>query len=79
VPPPLSLDEAQRITARLEEVVREQRVVLIGGVAGCGGSGSPQKCENLGLYTRSCEKEALHEEESKGRYYEQLEALKAAK
>ena len=33
VPPPLSLDEAQRIIARLEEVVREQRVVLIGGQA----------------------------------------------
>jgi hypothetical protein len=33
LPPPLSLDEAQRIIARLEEVVREQRVVLIGGQA----------------------------------------------
>ena len=33
VPPPLSLDEAQRIIARLEEVVRERRVVLIGGQA----------------------------------------------
>lgn len=33
VPPPLSLDEAQRIIARLEEVVRKQRVVLIGGQA----------------------------------------------
>jgi hypothetical protein len=33
IPPPLSLDEAQRIIARLEEVVREQRVVLIGGQA----------------------------------------------
>jgi hypothetical protein len=32
-PPPLSLDEAQRIIARLEEVVRKQRVVLIGGQA----------------------------------------------
>jgi hypothetical protein len=32
-PPPLSLDEAQRIIARLEEIVREQRVVLIGGQA----------------------------------------------
>jgi hypothetical protein len=33
VSPPLSLDEAQRIIARLEGVVREQRVVLIGGQA----------------------------------------------
>lgn len=30
---PLSLDEAQRILARLEELVRERRVVLVGGQA----------------------------------------------
>jgi hypothetical protein len=52
-------------------------LVLLGGVAGCGSS-SPQKCENLGLYTRSCEKEDLHEEEHTGRYHEEMEALKAA-
>lgn len=33
VPLPLSLDEAQRILGRLQEVVREQRVVLVGGQA----------------------------------------------
>jgi hypothetical protein len=33
VPPPLSLEEAQRIIARVEEVVRERRVVLVGGQA----------------------------------------------
>ena len=33
VSPPLSLEEAQRIIARVEEVVRERRVVLVGGQA----------------------------------------------
>lgn len=31
--PPLNLDQAERIIARLEEVVRDRRVVLIGGQA----------------------------------------------
>ncbi len=53
-------------------------LVLLGGVAGCGTS-SPQKCDNLGLYTRQCEKEDLHEEEHTGQYHEDMEALKAAK
>jgi hypothetical protein len=52
-------------------------LILLGGVVGCGSS-PPPKCENLGLYTRQCEKEDLHEEESKGRYHELLEATKAA-
>ncbi len=33
VPPPLRLEEAQRIIARIEEIVRERRVVLVGGQA----------------------------------------------
>lgn len=33
VPPPLRLEEAQRIIARVEEIVRERRVVLVGGQA----------------------------------------------
>ncbi len=33
VPPPLSLAEAERIIARLEDVVRGRRVVLVGGQA----------------------------------------------
>jgi hypothetical protein len=33
LPPPLSLAEVERIIARLEDVVSEQRVVLIGGQA----------------------------------------------
>jgi hypothetical protein len=33
LPPPLSLAEAERIIARLEDVVSEQRVVLVGGQA----------------------------------------------
>ena len=32
-PPPLSLAEAERIIARLEEVVRERHVILVGGQA----------------------------------------------
>jgi len=31
--PPLTLKEAERIIARLEEVVRDDKVVLIGGQA----------------------------------------------
>lgn len=33
IPPPLSLAEAERIIARIEEVVRERHVVLVGGQA----------------------------------------------
>lgn len=32
-PPPLKIDEAERIIARLEKVVRDRRVVLVGGQA----------------------------------------------
>jgi hypothetical protein len=32
-PPPLKIDEAERIIARLEQVVRDRRVVLVGGQA----------------------------------------------
>ena len=31
--PPLKIDETERIIARLEQVVRDRRVVLVGGQA----------------------------------------------